>query len=556
MRKVLLFAAILCSFAFVNAQVVDAGFDADDVEFWAGDMMGENEVVISVVWADTALAWGYQFSEDSVSVMDVLEAIAAYDWRITLNAAGGMVNDIVYNDLLTTHQLSTATPAPGSYIYFQLQVNHEVSMLGADEKMVVDGDFIKWGDTYVATIADSTWISDWGGYWDYTYVWPQTIYPAVDEGPEDASIDKNEILYWVGTGDKELVMAINWADPDTCLAWGVRFSDEYITNDAALALIANEDPRFSYSGAAMLDELTFITENGDSLRLTQGSFWSHNLNGNQSAGINAQLHDGDFSKWGDIAVGIGYMYMDWGGVLYPMGMSWVTPVTPVSVPGAPVVPEDATIDEDQIIYWVGTGDNEAIFIVNWCDPDTALAWGYRFSADSVLVSTMLSDIAAADPRFSFEGEDFLSSIQFVMGQESFVIEFPDFIMYNINGGYANAVDVQYFDDNDYIKFGGYSCADLDINYNATWDTPIAPVPAPTAVINHDNTILSIAPNPCTNNVSIQTAVNEVVSIYNLQGALMMRTIATEEVTNLDVNELPAGFYFVQSGNRTAKLVKK
>jgi len=33
-------------------------------------------------------------------------------------------------------------------------------------------------------------------------------------------------------------------------------------------------------------------------------------------------------------------------------------------------------------------------------------------------------------------------------------------------------------------------------------------------------------------------------------------VAMDEITTLDVNNLPSGIYFVKSGNKTAKIVKK
>ena len=45
--------------------------------------------------------------------------------------------------------------------------------------------------------------------------------------------------------------------------------------------------------------------------------------------------------------------------------------------------QDATIDPADIRYWIGEGENEVVFIVNWAEPDTALAWGYRFAGESV-----------------------------------------------------------------------------------------------------------------------------------------------------------------------------
>lgn len=47
--------------------------------------------------------------------------------------------------------------------------------------------------------------------------------------------------------------------------------------------------------------------------------------------------------------------------------------------------QDATIDPADIRYWIGEGENQAVLIVNWAEPDTALAWGYRFEGEMVTV---------------------------------------------------------------------------------------------------------------------------------------------------------------------------
>ena len=130
--------------------------------------------------------------------------------------------------------------------------------------------------------------------------------------------------------------------------------------------------------------------------------------------------------------------------------------------GATAQNTDATINANYVKYWVGSGSNQAIFIVNWCEPDTALAWGFHFSEDSLLVADMLNAIATADPRFSIEGTSgWLTNLIYIDGSDTFKIALGDYVVYNHNGGYANTVDLEYFYPNDYLKFGGWDCADMD-----------------------------------------------------------------------------------------------
>ena len=443
---------------------VDATIDADDILYWVGE--GSNDIVFIVNWCDTAIAmaWGVHFNGDSITVADILDTIWEYDDRFDFDAASGFVNDIMYED--DVYDLSLQG------MYFMYNVNGGFAM-GIESQYVHDGDYIKFGDE-MCGIHDE----------NYLYIWTTPIVPVSDpngeEHPEDATIDADDILYWVGTGSNEIIMAINWADPDTCLAWGVRFDGAYITNAQALDSMAAADPRFSYSGIGMLDELFFITDSNDTLRLTTGSYWSNNVNGNQSAGINAQLHDGDFSKWGDIAVGIGYDFMDWGGVLYPMGMAWVTPVVPVPAPQGDE-PVDATISADNILYWVGSGDNEVVFAVNWCTPEEeALAWGVRFSGNSATVADIMHTIELYDSRITFEGAGYISNITFADGiHDNYTPSM--YWMYNVNGvGAMLGIEEQTVQNGDIIKFGDSGCGIDDGNWNYAWTTTIAPVELPAA----------------------------------------------------------------------------
>ena len=89
-------------------------------------------------------------------------------------------------------------------IYFNMQVNHVSSMIGAGGHKVGNGDFVKFADTYVAVKADSTWIEGEYSYWDYTYVYPMEIHPV--------SVPQN-----VGISGVEAVSVMVWPNPTTSL---------------------------------------------------------------------------------------------------------------------------------------------------------------------------------------------------------------------------------------------------------------------------------------------------------------------------------------------------
>ncbi|MBR6161589.1 MAG: hypothetical protein IKQ75_06960 [Bacteroidales bacterium] len=65
----------------------------------------------------------------------------------------------------------------------------------------------------------------------------QTCSPRIASNPNaptpaptvDASISANDITYWVGTGNTEVIFVGNWCSPDVALAWGVRFNGDSTT---------------------------------------------------------------------------------------------------------------------------------------------------------------------------------------------------------------------------------------------------------------------------------------------------------------------------------------
>ena len=155
----------------------DAEIAASDILYWVGN--GNNKVVFAINWADTALAWGYKFSTDSVFVSEIIGAIVSADPRLSIEGDSTYVSDFHYADANITDTLGITPHDPNDWcIYFNMQVNHVSSMIGAAGHAVGNGDFVKFADTYVAVKADSTWIDAYGGYWDYTYVWPMAIHPV------------------------------------------------------------------------------------------------------------------------------------------------------------------------------------------------------------------------------------------------------------------------------------------------------------------------------------------------------------------------------------------
>lgn len=396
--------------------IEDATIDTADILYWVG--AGSNKLTFVVNWADTALAWGYRFNTESVSMSTVINDLAAADPRLTFGATG-MLDDIWFVEGNDTLKIT-----PGNYWEHSL---NGIMSAGMGTTMH-DGDFSRWADPADGVAVDSFYYDGWG--WFYTYVYPRTIYPVSipsNDGPiEDATINADDLVYWVGNGSNELTFVVNWAD--TALAWGYRFNSDSVLLSTVMNHITAVDPRFSYTGTGMVSDIHFIA-NGDTLGITPGNYWSHYLNGTTSAGMMQWMHNGDFSRWADPASGVlvdSVYHEDWGG-WWERIYAYPQTIYPVSEPA----PVDATITADEIEYWIGEGENEAIFVVNWVD--TALAWGYRFANDSVTLATMMDDIVAADSRFSYSGEGMVSDINFIENGDTLGITPGNWWEHSING---------------------------------------------------------------------------------------------------------------------------
>lgn len=389
-------------------------FSASDIEFWTGT--GTNQAIYVLAWDDdpynndTALAWGVRWN-GSATATSLLDTIVAYDSRFSYTLNGSLMTDMSFND---------GTINPGSsmngWCYYH---NGTWGMYAWPNQPMSNGDMIEMSSSCMFTMTSATAVSN-----------------PYNTDPVDATIDTSDIVFWVGSGSNSAVLIVNWGDPDTAFAWGYRFNGS-VTAQTMVDSIAAADPRFWTVGSPSLSgDIHYILSNGDTLGLVDGSstsmgynFWWTNINGvSAGSGAATSLHNGDVFKYGDLSVGTGWDPMG----TYFMEYAWEKTPTPAPLPtDDPETPEDATIDTSDIVYWVGTGSNALTFVVNWAD--TALAWGYRFSEDSVTLSTVMNNIALADPRFSYTGTGMVSDIHFIANGDTLGITPGNYWSHYLNG---------------------------------------------------------------------------------------------------------------------------
>ena len=332
MKKLLLFFGLICMINLTFAQEMvtihqnghdfqvsavrsTTDYPASNIQFWVGS--GSNSIVAVFQWCqDETMGVAYGFRWDgTATVYDMLTAIDAADSRFTITFSGTMINTYSYLDGTYNEYLEV----PG-WMMYTLNGNY---CSGLSDALVNNGYFEmnEYGDCTLPTT---------------------NIIPATDPNaiPEEATIDFNDILFWVGEGSNEAVMAVNWAD--TALAWGYRWNGTATVTDM-MNHIAAADPRFSIElGSWGLDDILFVIADGDTLRKAAFSYWESKNNGVMDMGLGQTLANGDLEKWAEPAAGIivdstydaTYDYW-WYTYVYPMT---IYPVTVPDTTGGGVTP--------------------------------------------------------------------------------------------------------------------------------------------------------------------------------------------------------------------------
>lgn len=389
---------------------------------------------------------------------------------------------------------------------------------------------------------------------------------AMAQDPVDATIAFEDINYWVGEGTDSAVLIVNYGVPDTAFAWGYLFNGT-TTAQTMVAAIAAADPRFSVVGddPSVDGDLLFAIGVDDTLKLSPVdpnlgyNFWWTNLNGvSAGAGAASTLHNGDVFKYGDLNSAIGWDEQ-YG---YYMQEAWTKEPTPVF----PVV-YDATIAASEILYWVGEGSNQMIFVVNWAD--TSLAWGYKFSTETVTLSTVMNDIAAADNRITFSGEGFLSDIIFNDGNENLSITPGNWWEQKLNGEYGDGMN-QIIHNGD-LNIWADPAAGVQVgvtDWGGGYTSPkyaypmtIHPVSAPqTDAIREASAVsVSIYPNPASVrfNVVCGGLDNDTEAVlYDMTGRKVYSQTVNAGTTSISVetSNLANGVYMLHIGGNTSKVV--
>ncbi len=536
-KKVLAIALCLFCMTGLKAQT-ESTIAASDILYWVGS--GSSSAIFVVDYGTGAVAWGYHFNAaDNETVDDMVTAISDADPRFYYGY--GMLAYTCY-----------PVDADMSFAYF-FKVNG-----------VLADDYDEFSDY---NLASNMFVKVSQNTED---VWSTPITPAtVMHTPEDATIAASDILYWVGEGTDSLVFAVNWGVPDTALAWGLKFSGE-LTIDGALRAICAADSRLSAD-----NPLTTINYNDGTVNLSFSPSTSpvnmpqYILNGNGNVNAGSAVANGDFLKIGESLYGFGYDSV----MGYAMGVVWPTEIHPVTNPNAGPVdpqPEEATISAEQITYWVGEGNNKVVLAVNWAD--TALAWGYKFSTDSVTVQQVMDAITAADHRFSYTmNGSYLDDIFFVMGGTDTLRKQMYSYWESKRNGFMDGGMIQNLGNGDFEKWAEPAAGVVIDSFSYEWDgatywsyiyvytMEIHPVSDPAGIAEVEAVEVTVYPNPAATMLSVRCERlnrSTEVAVYDMTGRKVYgRAVAAgNSEVQIPVSQLPNGAYMLRVGEGMAKVV--
>ncbi len=460
---------------------------------------------------------------------------------------------------------------------------------------------------------------------------------------DDATISADQIQYWIGEGSNQAILIVSWCSPEVALAWGFRFENSTLLVSEMMDSIAAADPRFTYEGGGGTINNIFYHDEEYDLSM-DGDFPMYNVNSLMAqVGYESQeIVNGDVVKWGGYACGI--FSEDWS------SCAWTTPVLPVSSLGGSDTTTTDTVIVDTTKYdgAVGTEGCQAIFcqdpaILGWATncqierglqditvPNVFVSYGAESDAVGAATESTMDVVSLGDsgvailtfdiPIQNGDGYDFAifeNSLNDSFLELAFVevssdgvnyVRFPAVSntpadvqidnnggtdprdLHNLAGkyrvGWGTPFDLDELADNELLDVNNVThvklidvigsidpaVASRDKNnhiINDPYPTNFASggfdldgvcvlngwTPGQTSVSEYETKPLSVHPNPCTANVTVETVLGETVVLYNSVGTELMRVVASEERMTVNMSAYPAGIYFIQQNGRVARIVK-
>lgn len=353
-----------------------------------------------------------------------------------------------------------------------------------------------------------------------------------------AQFNSADVDYWVGSGSNTALLVVDFHDNswDSCYAWGYRY-DGIKTGEDILNDVAAADPNLDVAIAGFLNDITYGSHAG----IGSNPAWWGTYTGTdvgslaQNGGITDTLVNGE-----------------WFACSY-------TDFSPEVLPGGPITAfEPVMIDDVAIDFWVGSGNETSVLIVDFLDGSGAssFAWGYRHDGTKT-GEDMLNDVAAADASLNVGIAGFLNDITYstYAGIGSNPSWWGTWTATNFGNWEMNA---------------GITAAIVDGEMFACSYTDFAPAIRPgtpeVAVRVNENVQATIAvfPQPANDvlNIVLETAAAQPIRLFDMTGKLVLEASSTDANaigtgnTVVYIGDLSAGVYVLEVGTARRKIVKK
>ncbi len=166
----------------------EATIAASAVTYWVGN--GSNQAVLAINWADTALAWGVNFSTETITVQDAMDSIAAADPRFSYTLSYGYLDDILF-----VENGDTLSKVMDSYWESK---NNGISDQGMFQPLA-NGDFEKWAEPAAGFLYDSMfyeyeYMGETYTYTSYLYAYPMAINAVTAPVFYNVTVSYNELM--------------------------------------------------------------------------------------------------------------------------------------------------------------------------------------------------------------------------------------------------------------------------------------------------------------------------------------------------------------------------
>ncbi|MDO4190652.1 MAG: DUF4430 domain-containing protein [Bacteroidales bacterium] len=362
-------------------------------------------------------------------------------------------------------------------------------------------------------------------------------------------VSASDIQYWIGSGSSTAILVINWYDEEI-LAFGYRFSDP--NSEMVVADMLNEFndslPGIYFDGSGFIDDITYTNSclglNLSGYNYTGSStmaYWMYAVNNVMANyGIDSQpLTNGDVIYW--------EYKTDW--------TSWDVALDSTATITYPS-PHDCDPDLDfaDINWWVGSGSNEAMLILDFTFDNEAVAFGYRWNGNAV-VEDMLQAFLDSCQGFTFTGlsSGFITNIAYedainnIFHNDTNATTFG-YWMYALNNGFADAVNTQVINDGDVVYFEYHT--DMN-NWDVVMPQDLAPVYPTRPIISGIETItnidITLSPVPTVDLLTINASESMIkAEIVAMNGMVLMTEVLDGTQATLNVGALSQGIYMLRA----------